>query len=142
MNMFKGIFMKEHAIQNAIRNSLVDRGLFFRVNVGQAWTGDEVKKLPDGSVLITNARPFNTGLPKGFSDLFGLTPLTIQPEHVGQQVGVFTAIEVKTQRGRVSEQQGNFLRAVNDNGGLAGVARSPDDAMQITKGHDLVGGNG
>ena len=128
--------MKEHSIQNAIRNSLVDRGLFFRVNVGQGWTGDSVQKLPDGSVLITNARPFSTGLPKGFSDLFGLVPLTIEPHHVGQQVGVFTAIEVKTQRGRVSEIQGNFLNAVQHNGGLAGVARSPDDALKITQGHD------
>lgn len=127
--------MSEHKIQNEIRNALVDRGLFFRVNVGQAWTGDDVQRLPDGSVLITNARPFSTGLPKGFSDLFGLTPLRIQQHHVGLQLAVFTAIEVKGPRGRTSERQQNFLDAVESNGGLAGVARCPEDALDITRKH-------
>lgn len=130
--------MKEHTIQNAIRNALVDDGLFFRVNVGQAWTGEQVHRLPDGSVLITNARPFNTGLPRGFSDLFGIVPVAISHEHIGQTVGCFAAIEVKTQRGRVSHQQASFLRAVNDNGGLAGVARSPSDALCIIRGHTVA----
>lgn len=125
---------REHAIQNEIRNALCDKGLIFRANVGQAWTGSEVKKLPGNRVLIEGARPFTTGLPPGFSDLFGLVPVVITPEMVGQTVAVFVAVEVKTARGRASEKQGNFLKAVNDNGGRAGVARSADDAVRILEG--------
>ena len=123
--------MSEHKIQNEIRNELTGHGLFFRVNVGQAWTGDKVQRLPDGSVLITNARPFSTGLPAGFSDLFGLQPVVIEPCHIGKLFGRFTAIEVKGPRGRVSQKQDRFLNAVHGNGGRSGVARSVDDALEI-----------
>lgn len=124
--------MSEHAIQNAIRNALAGHALIFRVNVGTGWTGD-AKRLPGpgNRVLIENARPFTTGLPPGFSDLFGLVTVEITPDMVGQRVAVFTALEVKTERGRASPQQQAFIRAVNDNGGRAGVVRSPEDAFQV-----------
>lgn len=48
---------EEHKIQNQIRISLSDRCTLFRVNVGKAYTKD--------------GRYFDTGVPKGFSDLFG-----------------------------------------------------------------------
>jgi hypothetical protein len=125
--------MSEHAIQNTIRNDLTEFGPFWRVNVGQAWTGDAVRKFPDGSVLITNARPFNTGLPKGFADIFGAVPVHIQQDHVGQVWARFAVIEVKTPRGRVSEQQGKFMAAMQSVGALAGVARSSAEAVAIIK---------
>lgn len=125
--------MKEHALQNAIRNALAGNCLAFRANVGQAWTGDATR-LPNGDVLIRNARPFSTGLPPGFSDLFGLVPVIIEPQHVGQHFARFFAMEIKTPTGRVSDRQAAFLRAVNDNGGLSGVARSASDALDIIQG--------
>lgn len=125
--------MNEHAIQNTIRNALAGKGLIFRANVGQAWVG-EAARLPGGSVLLKNARPFSTGLPAGFSDLFGLVPVVITPEMVGQTLAVFTALEVKTAKGRASDQQMAFIRAVNDNGGRAGVVRSAEDALAVIAG--------
>ena len=122
--------MSEHSVQNEIRNALAGKCLAFRVNVGQAWAGD-AKRLPDGSVLIRNPRPFNTGLPAGFADLFGIVPVVITPEMVGQTVGIFHALEVKAKAGRVSDKQQNFLKAVNDNGGRAGVVRSAADALAV-----------
>ena len=50
---------------------------------------------------------------------------------VGQTLGVFTALEVKTANGKLTEKQGFFLKAVNDNGGLSGVVRSVDDALEL-----------
>lgn len=126
--------MTEHALQNAIRNALAGKALIFRANIGSAWTGSKVQKLPGNRVLIHDARPFSTGLPPGFSDLFGLVSVEITPEMVGQRVAIFTALEVKTPRGRVSEKQGNFLQAVNDNGGRAGVVRSVDEALELIGG--------
>lgn len=122
---------KEHSLQNEIRNELAGECLLFRANVGKAWTGDKFIKLPNGDMLIKNPRPFHTGLPPGFSDLFGLVKEVITPDMVGQAIGVFFAPEVKTATGRLSELQGNFLKAVNDNGGRAGVVRSVNDARAL-----------
>jgi len=128
--------MTEHRIQNEIRNALAGQCMLFRANVGQAWQGDATR-LPNGDVLLRNARPFSTGLPAGFSDLFGLVPVVVTPDMVGQRVGVFLALEVKTPKGRPSDRQGAFLQAVNDNGGRAAVVRSPADALAM-----VVGGKG
>lgn len=125
--------MSEHAIQNTIRNALAGKCLLFRANVGEAWTGD-VKKMPGRKVLIENARPFSSGLPAGFSDLFGLVSVEITPDMVGQKVAVFTALEVKTANGRASDNQKAFIQAVNDNGGRAGVVRSAEDALRVVGG--------
>lgn len=126
--------MTEHRIQNEIRNALAGECLLFRANVGQAWTGSKVDKLPGNRVLIHDARPFSTGLPPGFSDLFGLVPVVVTQDMVGQCVAVFMALEVKTPKGRASDKQGAFLKAVNDNGGRAGVVRSADDALRMVRG--------
>ena len=126
--------MKEHHLQNAIRNALAGQCLLFRANVGQAWTGDSTHRLPNGDLVIRNPRPFTTGLPAGFADTFGLVPVTITSDMVGLQFGRFIAGEVKTAKGRVSPKQAAFLRAVNDNGGAAGVWRSPDDALAMVAG--------
>lgn len=124
----------EHAIQNEIRNALAGHCLLFRVNVGQAWTGTQVDRLPGGRVLIHDARPFNTGLPPGFSDTFGLARVTITPDMVGKTIGQFLAGEVKTANGRVSDKQAAFLQAITNNGGRAGVWRSVDDALAMVLG--------
>jgi hypothetical protein len=44
---------------------------------------------------------------------------------------VFTSIEVKTPTGRVSPEQRQWLEAVQAAGGIAGVARSVEDALRI-----------
>jgi hypothetical protein len=127
--------MRERPVQNHIRNALAGKATIFRANVGQAWTGEQVVKLENGDVLIRNARPFTTGLPTGFSDLFGWTPRIITPADVGFSLPVFTAVECKSPTGRPSESQRNFLGAVERAGGYAGVARSPDEALKIIRAH-------
>ena len=124
----------EHGIQNDIRNELAGKALIFRANVGQAWTGNKVDKLPGNKVVIHGARPFNTGLPPGFSDLFGMVSVTITAEMVGQKVAVFVAMEVKDEKKKPSDKQKAFMKAVNDNGGRSGVVRSADDAVRVLDG--------
>lgn len=70
------------------------------------------------------------GLAPGSSDLIGWTPVDITPEMVGRTLAVFTAIEVKTTRGRVSEAQDKFLKRVERDGGFAVLARSETEAVQ------------
>lgn len=126
--------MSEHALQNEIRNALAGHCLLFRANTGTAWTGSGVSRLPDGHVIVYDARPFSTGLPPGFSDTFGLVRVQITPDMVGRHIGQFVAGEVKTSSGRVSDKQAAFLLAVEKNGGRAGVWRSVDDALAMVLG--------
>lgn len=116
----------EHALQNEIRNALAGRCLLFRANVGQGWAG-VVQEREGRTLTLLDPRPFSTGLPTGFPDLFGMT-----------FDGRFLAIEVKTARvkgktkaGKVSEDQSSFIAAVLRAGGRAGVARSVVDAVAI-----------
>jgi hypothetical protein len=124
----------EHATQNDIRNSLCDVGLFFRANVGQAWASNDITRLPDGSLLLRNPRPFSTGLPPGFHDIFGMVTLVITPEMVGQKIAVFTSMDAKSQTGRKRDAQVRFARAVRDAGGRSGFARDTATAIAIAKG--------
>ena len=110
----------------------------FRNNVAMAWVGEAQKvarfmtvKVGPGDVVIRNARPLHAGLCDGSSDLIGFTPVEVRPEHVGSKLAVFTAIETKSQKGRVTPEQKNFVAQVNASGGLAGVAYSIDEAVAI-----------
>lgn len=100
---------EEHRIQNQIRLALADSCIIFRINVGKGYT-------PDG-------RYFDTGVPVGFSDLFGFR----------KSDGKAVFIEVKTPKGRPSKQQLNFLRAMQEYGAIAGICRSAEDAIKLIK---------
>jgi hypothetical protein len=110
----------------------------FRQNVGVAWVGEPAPGTPGsmvrinpGDVVLRNARPLHAGLCKGSADCIGWTPVTVKPEHVGATMAVFTAIEVKGPKGRVSEAQADFIAAVKRSGGIAGVARSEAEALEL-----------
>lgn len=97
----------EHRIQNEIRLALADSCLIFRANVGKVRT-------PDG-------RYFDTGLPNGFTDLFGFR----------KSDGKAVFIEVKTSKGKPTEKQQNFLQMMKLNGAIAGICRSAEDAINL-----------
>jgi hypothetical protein len=84
-----------------------------------------------GTLRDQHGRPVSFGLCKGSADLIGWRTVTITPDMVGQQVAVFTSIEVKTPTGRVKPEQQQWLDAVQAAGGIAGVARSVEDAQAL-----------
>ena len=86
-----------------------------------------------GTLRDANGRPVQFGLCKGSADLIGWTTRTVTPEMVGQQVAVFTSIEVKTPTGRVQPEQKQWLEAVQAAGGIAGIARSVEDAEALLR---------
>ena len=110
----------ETTIQQQIRLALGTRPdlRLFRNNTGT---------LPDPRT----GRPVQFGLARGSADLIGLRTVTITPDMVGQQVAVFTSIEVKTPKGRPTAEQQNWLHMVRRAGGIAGIARSVRDANEI-----------
>ena len=97
--------MTEHDIQNLIRVMASKYGVCFRANVGHV-------KLPDG-------RYFDTGLPKGFPDLF----CVIQ--------GRAAFIEVKKPGGCVSPEQEKVHAILRKHGAHVAVCYSVDDAEKF-----------
>jgi len=86
-----------------------------------------------GAIKDETGRLVRFGLCKGSSDIIGITPITITSDMIGKRIGVFTAIEVKTPKGKPTDEQINFIDRVRDLGGFAGVARSVEDALEITR---------
>jgi len=86
-----------------------------------------------GTLKDQNGRPVTFGLAKGSADLIGYRSITITPEMVGTTVAVFLSIEVKTPTGRLRPEQQQWLDAVQAAGGIAGVARSVEDAIRLTE---------
>jgi hypothetical protein len=84
-----------------------------------------------GTLRDANGRPVQFGLCKGSADLIGWTSRTITEEMVGQQVAIFTSIEVKTLTGRIRPEQKTWLAAVQAAGGIAAVARSVADCERL-----------
>jgi hypothetical protein len=66
------------------------------------------------------------GLPPGSSDLVGWT--------VRDGCAIFTCIEVKAPGGRLRKEQSHWLAVVQAAGGIAGVARSAEEALYILRG--------
>jgi hypothetical protein len=85
-----------------------------------------------GAIKDQTGRLVRFGLCTGSSDLIGILPITITPEMIGKRIGVFVALEVKTPKGKPTEEQINFIQRVRELGGFAGVARSVDEALNIT----------
>ena len=78
-------------------------------------------------------RPVQFGLARGSADLIGWRIVTITPGMVGSQVAVFTSIEVKTPTGRIQPEQYAWLNTVHQSGGIAGIARSIQDANDLLR---------
>jgi hypothetical protein len=85
-----------------------------------------------GALQDADGRLVTFGLCKGSSDLIGWKSIVITPEMIGQRVAVFTAVEVKAPGRKATPEQTNFLERVKEHGGLAGIARSVQDALTIT----------
>lgn len=87
----------------------------------------------DRIIRLKDYRRIEFGLIKGSSDLIGWRQLTITPDMVGMHVAQFVAIEVKDATGRLQPSQGVFIGQVNGAGGLAGIARSAEDALELMR---------
>lgn len=121
--------MSEANYQKRVMLALSRIAPVWRNNVGTAWHGIR-RRLVNGDLLLSQARPVDYGLCVGASDLIAVLPVTIKPEHVGQTLGVFTAIECKAHNTVLQPDQMKFLEAVAHAGGIAILAREGNDAHQ------------
>lgn len=101
--------MNETSLMHHIQLALSQDGhTVFRANVGTFFTRD--------------GRAVATGLPKGFSDLFGFT-----------SGGKPFFLECKSVSGRLRPEQSSFIKAMTDRGAIACVVRSVDDALKACR---------
>jgi hypothetical protein len=113
----------ETKIQNLILMALSKAGcLVFRNESAGAWVGKVLHK-DANQVTLTDARMIRFGLAVGSADIIGIAPC-----------GRFLAIEIKTSKGRPTKEQLRFIEAVNNAGGIAGIARSVEDALKLIGG--------
>lgn len=113
----------ETRIQRAIMIALSEAGcVVFRNETSGAWVGKILHRRSQ-EVTLSDARMIRFGLCVGSSDIIGITP-----------DGRFLAVEVKTKTGRPTKDQLNFIEQVQQAGGVAGIARTPDEALQLLEG--------
>ena len=124
----------ESYVQQQVRMTFArSGGTLWRNNVGATPTKEthkcpackfkfEVKKPPVRYGLCNDSSKLNKRF--GSSDLIGIKPVTITPQHVGQTIGQFVSVEVK-EPGWVfkgtehEEKQQRWLHLVASKGGLA-----------------------
>lgn len=112
--------------QSAIRLEAAQKGIYLWRNNNGAFKDDTGRWVRFG--LANDSAPVNKRFKS--SDLIGLRPFVIQPEHVGRLFGQFVAREVKepgwTYRGDEREAaQQTFIHLVQTNGGDAAFATGP-----------------
>ena len=111
----------ETKLQNAILLALSNAGhLVWRMETAGAWVG-RIMHQEGNMVTLANARMIQAGLIKGGSDIIG----------IHRPSGRFIAIEVKTPTGRPTPEQLRFIDNVRAAGGIAGIARSVQDALDL-----------
>lgn len=120
--------MSENNLLKEIQLAIAPLGhRIFRNNTAQGWVGSSAhftKKMMvqvyPGDVIIRKAKPLHAGLCNGSSDGIGWN-----------KDGKFLAIECKSDIGKPTEEQINFINQVNQAGGIAGVCRSVEDALKL-----------
>lgn len=105
-----------------------------RIQVALSNAGARLFRNQVGTYQLMDGRWISSGLVQGSSDLIGWQTREITPKMVGRRLALFVAVEIKTPRGRLTEEQKTFIAAVRDAGGLAFVASSPDEALAQLQG--------
>ena len=110
----------------------------FRANVGEGWIGKAIffskpakVEVYPGDVIIRKAKRLHFGLCPGQGDYLGWSAKIVTPQMVGKPVAIFTSIEVKTETGKIREEQILFAEAVNKAGGIAGIIRTEEEGFDL-----------
>lgn len=106
-------------VQNGA-DSMNEMDLMHSVMLEASKAGNMIFRANVGKVRMADGRWFDTGLPKGHSDLYGFRP-----------DGRVFYIETKMHPRVPTPEQVTFLKAVINRGGIGGVAYSVDEAMAI-----------
>ena len=109
--------MKESNLMRLCLLELSKIGRFFRNNTG-------VLQDKNGTYV-------RYGLAVGSPDIIGCTPIVVTNKMVGQKIGIFTAIEIKSYKGKATKEQLAFNEMVKSMGGISGIAYSVEESSKI-----------
>jgi hypothetical protein len=107
-----------------------DNVRIFRNNVGVGYCGTLIKRSGD-TITLKNARPVRFGLHVGSGDWIGVHRVKITPDMVGKEIGQFVSIEIKSGKGKESDEQKNWKRFIKWMGGIAETVRSVEDVGKV-----------
>jgi hypothetical protein len=111
---------------------MTEAALMRRIMLALSRAGAVVFRNNQGALKDATGRLVRYGVCQpGGADVIGWRSIEVTPEMVGQRVALFAAVEVKTLTGRLTPAQRQFLDAVRSAGGIAGVARSEDEAVRL-----------
>lgn len=105
--------MKKEQTEKQIENAILD---YLTHCPGEFWRNNSVGVYDPVKKSFRRPSRYHRN---GVSDILGVLP-----------DGTFIAIEVKTAKGRVSENQNKFLEDIQKCNGIAFVARSVDDVRE------------
>lgn len=120
--------MSESKQQSLIRLAASKRGiLLFRNNVGALLDN---RGIPVRYGLANESKAMNKKIKS--SDLIGIRPVVITEDMVGQTIGQFVSIEMKTEDWKYTGNerelaQNAWLDLINKHGGFAFFATTPED---------------
>ena len=106
---------KEKNLINEYLSNLPENMRMFRTNSGMGWAGKSVKK--GEMVIIKNPFPLHC-MPEGWPDITGWETVEITPDMIGQKIAVFSVVEVKTGRLKLSDEQNKFKDLIQRMGGI------------------------
>jgi len=112
--------MTHSDLVRAILLEISPLGLAWENRTGQGWSGKLVGKMPNGNIVLHNARPIRFGLP-GSTDILSI----IKSRAV--------VVEAKTGTGRLQQNQKDFATAAVTAGALHIEARSVDDVLNALR---------
>lgn len=140
--------MKELAVLFGVDYSLAPRNekgiseaaIQQRIRLDASRYGVRLWRNNNGATLDENGRMIRFGLANDSakingqmksSDLIGVTPILVLPEHVGRTFGLFTSIEVKRPGWRYTgtkreKSQFNWITLISSMGGIAKFANTED----------------
>lgn len=101
---------------------MTETELMHRVMLAVQEQGNQIFRTNVGKVRTPDGRYFDTGLPKGHSDLYGFRP-----------DGQIFYIETKLRPRKPTKEQRQFILAMIAKGAAAGVAYSVDEALKIVE---------
>lgn len=110
----------ETALQNRIR-----------LAVSAECRGCTVFRNHCGALKDQRGKMVQFGLSPGSPDLVGWKSMEVTEEMVGQRLAVFVGLEVKMPGEKPREDQAHWLDRLDQAGGIAGVAHSEIEAVQL-----------
>lgn len=114
--------VRENEVTDSVLNALAPLGVkLHRVQTGEWWACSG-----KNSMLYRMK-----GAREGVADYCGWRKVRITPEMVGLDIAQFVGVEMKSKTGKAGDAQLKFGEAVRSDGGICGVCKSPEQALQL-----------